>query len=281
MICFLTTRINFFLLLFTIFPSFDLACNKLDPSLAHLLIIASVNWTSKWLSRNTPHSSLKMLLVKAYHSVLDYKSKESLTQAIREMGCNLMMHATEAVSAMIKEETTKLQIFKNTTLLRQQMKLPSMSWLAKSGPNLMHLGPLSASLISNAFGSNPCPSAPGCKLNMKETSRVASFCSHPSNKREGTLVFEIPDMLQDAWFSGNPFVTNHPNACWYAGVPLILPKGYRLGMLCIVDNKPRSLLSMEDMSSLMNMASEMVRLFVQRLNQKDKLKAMMKLDKTH
>jgi len=71
-------------------------------------------------------------------------------------------------------------------------------------------------------------------------------------------------MLQDPQFSGIPFVINHPNARCYAGVPLVLPEGYRLGMLCVLDNKPRSLLSMEDTSYLQNMASETVRLFVQR-----------------
>jgi len=80
-------------------------------------------------------------------------------------------------------------------------------------------------------------------------------------------------MLQNAQYTGNPFVVNHPNAHWYAGAPLVSLEGYHLGMLCVVDNKPRSLLSSEDTSYLLDMASEMVHLFVQRQQERDQKQA--------
>jgi diguanylate cyclase (GGDEF)-like protein/PAS domain S-box-containing protein len=56
---------------------------------------------------------------------------------------------------------------------------------------------------------------------------------------DGPLV--IPDVRADPRFSDLACVVRAPNVRFYAGVPLIVADGSRLGMLCVVDNRPRQL----------------------------------------
>ncbi|MDB9376538.1 PAS domain-containing protein, partial [Nodularia sphaerocarpa] len=54
-------------------------------------------------------------------------------------------------------------------------------------------------------------------------------------------VVVVPDALADAKLATNPVVTDYPYVRFYAGVPLITPKGYMLGTLCVIDKVPRQL----------------------------------------
>ncbi|GAL16968.1 diguanylate cyclase [Vibrio maritimus] len=73
-------------------------------------------------------------------------------------------------------------------------------------------------------------------LNAQETGRGESFCGHAIL---GDEPFIIPDASVDVRFSDNPLVTGAPNIRFYAGVPLKIDDGVKIGTLCIIDSQPR------------------------------------------
>lgn len=72
-------------------------------------------------------------------------------------------------------------------------------------------------------------------LDVSETSRDVSFCGHAILQNELMLV---PDAREDLRFHDNPLVTGAPNIRFYAGYPLTVPDGNKLGTLCLIDTKP-------------------------------------------
>ncbi|WGS48895.1 sensor domain-containing diguanylate cyclase [Paraburkholderia sp. D15] len=75
-------------------------------------------------------------------------------------------------------------------------------------------------------------------LTASETSRDISFCGHAIL---GDDILLVPDALADARFHDNPLVKDSPNIRFYAGCPLTVPNGSKLGTLCLIDVKPRGL----------------------------------------
>ena len=73
---------------------------------------------------------------------------------------------------------------------------------------------------------------------VSQTPRDVAFCAHAIG---ADTVFEIPDATQDPRFLGNPMVVGEPDIRFYAGAPLILPDGARVGTLCVIDRKARQL----------------------------------------
>lgn len=73
-------------------------------------------------------------------------------------------------------------------------------------------------------------------LDAKETSRDISFCGHAIM---GDEVFTVPDAALDPRFDDNPLVTDAPNIRFYAGCPISVPNGSKLGTLCLIDQSPR------------------------------------------
>ncbi|MEH2023614.1 GAF domain-containing protein [Nostoc sp.] len=59
--------------------------------------------------------------------------------------------------------------------------------------------------------------------------------------QEQRSVVVVPDTLADEKLANNPVVTGYPYIRFYAGVPLITPKGDMLGTLCVIDQVPREL----------------------------------------
>ena len=71
-----------------------------------------------------------------------------------------------------------------------------------------------------------------------ETPRDIAFCDHAI--RDDAL-FEVPDAALDARFAGNPLVTGDPDIRFYAGAPIVLASGERIGTVCVIDRTPRHL----------------------------------------
>lgn len=71
-----------------------------------------------------------------------------------------------------------------------------------------------------------------------ETSRDVAFCDHAI--RDDAL-FEVPDATSDPRFRDNPFVTGEPDVRFYAGAPIVMPGGERIGTVCVIDRAPREL----------------------------------------
>ena len=75
-------------------------------------------------------------------------------------------------------------------------------------------------------------------LNATETGRDVSFCGHAIL---GDQILQISDAAQDERFHDNPLVTGDPGIRFYAGCPLQVADGSKLGTLCLIDTKPRQL----------------------------------------
>lgn len=75
-------------------------------------------------------------------------------------------------------------------------------------------------------------------LPLNEYGRDTSFCGHAI--LEDTDLVIVEDAREDIRFRDNPFIKQR-NIVFYAAALLINPEGYRLGTLCIFDDKPRVL----------------------------------------
>ncbi|ROM94733.1 GGDEF domain-containing protein [Pseudomonas brassicacearum] len=75
-------------------------------------------------------------------------------------------------------------------------------------------------------------------LDASETPREISFCGHAILQDQ---ILEICDAEQDERFHDNPLVTDKPGIRFYAGHPLGMEDGSKLGTLCLLDTKPRKL----------------------------------------
>jgi serine phosphatase RsbU (regulator of sigma subunit) len=76
-------------------------------------------------------------------------------------------------------------------------------------------------------------------LPVNETPKEIAFCAHAINECDKILI--VNDSRLDERFFDNPLVTDAPNVIFYAGIPLITPKGFPIGTLCVIDNKPNEL----------------------------------------
>ena len=89
---------------------------------------------------------------------------------------------------------------------------------------------------------------------VAQTSRDVAFCAHAIH--DDTLM-EVHDALKDARFADNPLVTGSPGIRFYAGAPLVMPEGQRVGTLCVIDRKPGQL-SVEQRTALSALARVVV-----------------------
>ena len=75
-------------------------------------------------------------------------------------------------------------------------------------------------------------------LCASETSRDLSFCGHAIL---GDQILLIQDATLDLRFHDNPLVIGDPGIRFYAGYPLTVGHGAKLGTLCLIDVRPRDL----------------------------------------
>ncbi len=109
-------------------------------------------------------------------------------------------------------------------------------------------------------------------IDVAETARDISFCSHAILENQ---VFEVQNALTDTRFHDNPLVTNDPNIRFYAGAPLITPRGNAIGTLCVISDKPKKL-SSKQINALTVLSKEVIAQLELRLNNK---KLFMALEK--
>lgn len=75
-------------------------------------------------------------------------------------------------------------------------------------------------------------------LDAQETHRDISFCGHAIL---GSEVFVVADAAADPRFADNPLVLEAPSIRFYAGAPLTLSSGERVGTLCAIDRQPHQI----------------------------------------
>ncbi|WP_372994488.1 EAL domain-containing protein [Marinobacter sp.] len=79
-------------------------------------------------------------------------------------------------------------------------------------------------------------------LEASETPRSVAFCDYAIQQDKILLV---EDAAKDPRFRNNPLVTGKPNIRFYAGMPVREPSGFKIGTLCIIDDKPRNFTEIE------------------------------------
>lgn len=90
---------------------------------------------------------------------------------------------------------------------------------------------------------------------VQQTARNIAFCAHAIMSDN---LFVVPDATRDERFAENPLVTGEPNIRFYAGCPLSLPDGSRVGTLCVIDQVARELDPLQErtLQSLSELATQ-------------------------
>ena len=100
-----------------------------------------------------------------------------------------------------------------------------------------------------------------CGLEISETPRHHAFCGY-------TILDNVPFIIEDAETDervrDNELVLGDPKIRFYAGIPLMSPRGYNLGSLCVIDFVPKKL-NQHQIDSLKTLASQVMHLLEARL----------------
>ncbi len=103
-------------------------------------------------------------------------------------------------------------------------------------------------------------------LDVKETPRTISFCSHAVASGK-TLI--VNDAANDQRFKSNPLVKGDPSIRFYAGAPLRTPEGHSIGTVCVIDRRPRQYLDNMAVSKLESLADKVMKTVISRADNDD------------
>ncbi|WP_421998341.1 GAF domain-containing sensor histidine kinase [Roseovarius confluentis] len=92
-------------------------------------------------------------------------------------------------------------------------------------------------------------------IDLESTPRDYSICSRAIMSDRPLM---LPDTLEHAEFRTHPAVTQSPNVRFYAGAPIVLSSGFRVGTVCAIDVAPHAAPSEEAISELQSLAAEVV-----------------------
>jgi excisionase family DNA binding protein len=159
----------------------------------------------------------------------------------------------DAAGALPRQEYARLNALRATGLLDSEAEavFDRLTWLATQVTDcpiaLLSLVTARRQWFKSRVG-----------IHLTQTAREDAFCSH-TIAQGGPLV--VPDTLLDARFRGNPLVTGAPHVRFYAGFPLVVDGGLRLGALCVLDREPRRLRAHElrALGELTTIAAEEIR----------------------
>ena len=75
-------------------------------------------------------------------------------------------------------------------------------------------------------------------LTLEEMPREDSLCEYAIREDD---IFEVPDMLEHEVLRDNPMVISGPEIRSYASTRIVMPNGYSIGLVAIMDVRPREL----------------------------------------
>ena len=146
-----------------------------------------------------------------------------------------------------QDETARLEVLNSLNLLDSapEERFDRLTRLAK---RLFNVPVAKVTLVaSDAVFTMSCAGAEA----GTSVAREVSFCTHAILSDD---ILVVPDALQDVRFRDNPFVIGEPHVRFYAGCPLTVPNGCKLGTLCLIDTEPRTL-NEEDIKLLRDLAA--------------------------
>lgn len=131
--------------------------------------------------------------------------------------------------------------------LDEEHVLPDLEPVVQIAARMLDM-PISA---VNMIGSDRVFFAASVGIGECDMRREVSFCAHAITQDD---VMVVLDATLDPRFHDNPLVTSDTGIRFYAGVPLRAPSGYALGVLCVIDSRPRSSFSEQDQERLKDLA---------------------------
>ena len=109
----------------------------------------------------------------------------------------------------------------------------------------------------------------------EECARATSICQYAIHSNKPLIV---PDLSQDMRFSGLPQVVGGKKFRFYAGAPIILDNGARVGSLCLMDTVPHRHISHDDIQFLEDLSDIVSRELMQQRNSAQRVQEMIDYD---